>query len=150
MIRPHIMWSLLTFQSHPLSQWSGCLRTCQVWAPLWLCTYSSLKLKIFPWLLVLQVSAHTLCRGTFLDHTVYLVLFVACTANLICLFLPCFHPRLTPQPCHHRMCGQEAGSCHLPRCPVPPVQYLGGIPYRRMKKTYSFSLMLIASYHKSP
>ena len=115
MIWSHIVWSLLTCWSRSLSQWSSCSLWTARFGPIfdlalalpWGSRFSQGSLSFKP--------QSTLCRGTFLDHPIYssapppvcvLVLFMAHTTNLILSLLPGLCPPY-PQPCHHRMYGQE-------------------------------------------
>ena len=156
---PHVISHLLTFQ-FPLSQWSFLLWTHQVCSHLWLCSYF-LSLKILSWLLVLLVATHSADSSLItLFKTAptpqlfsYLVLFVAYTTNSIHLSVSAFLPHLTPHPCYHRMCGQEAGILFTLFSAVSLVCSTQEVfSTEEWRKIYSFSLMLscqIICHHNS-
>lgn len=112
MLRPRVIWYLPTFQSPLLSQWSSsCEHARFVPSVTLLLLFSETPdLAMAPY----PSSRSPLCRGIFPDGTPPLSILLPCLwhttlTQFICLPLPGIHPHVNSPPCHHRLCGQEAG-----------------------------------------
>lgn len=145
---PHVVWSLPAFQPHPLSWWSSCCQwTCQGWAHLWLCTCSYRRFRIFPWLLVPQVSAHSaeepsltilFKTAPILYLSYYFVLFLAHWLDLFVSLCLAFTPAWLPSPVTIEcVVGRQGSLLPYSGC-NPSVQHLGAVPDRRLKKNLLF------------